>query len=265
MSGWREDELEKALLEAKARIESMVALHRDRSSQEQLITVVDNAYDVVLETAGGLVKEARTSIDIIHARRPSRMDRLQRRGDQVERGLLYGAQEGVTIRLLTTPTLLDDDFVREQLGRERPVAIRVAHMPPLQALIVDDSVALVVAESAAGRRTSVIRVAELLHSLRMLFESIWKDAFRAGERFVFGDRTRAAFARRILRYLQAGVTDEVAARELTVSVRTYRRYVADIMSQLGGESPPPAWVFSPRPGVFSSPPGEEKKRPKPRS
>ncbi|MGW7757819.1 LuxR family transcriptional regulator [Streptomyces violaceusniger] len=257
MSGWREDELEKALLEAKARIESMVALHRDRSSQEQLITVVDNAYDVVLETAAGLVKEATTSIDIIHARRPSRADRIQRRTDQDERALLYGAQEGVTMRLLTTPTLLDDDFVREQLGRERPVAIRVAHMPPLQALVVDDSVALVVAESAAGRRTSVIRVAELLHSLRMLFDSIWKDAFRAGERFVFGDRTRAAFARRILRYLQAGVTDEVAARELTVSVRTYRRYVADIMSQLGANSRFQAGVRAAELGLLPPTPGTE--------
>jgi DNA-binding CsgD family transcriptional regulator len=76
----------------------------------------------------------------------------------------------------------------------------------------------------------------VLHTLHILFESVWSNAVPAGERIVFGDRDRAMLARQILSALRAGVTDEVAARELTVSVRTYRRYVAEIMALLGANS-----------------------------
>lgn len=236
MSHRREDELEQALLEVRALIESSVAIHRDRSAQEQLITSVENDYAAVLDTARALIEGASRSIEIVHARRPSASDLAVRHSERVERELLYGAADGVSVRLLTIPPLLDEEFVREQFGRERPVAVRVSRMPPLQALIVDGSAALVVAESSVGRRSSVIRVPEVLHTLRTFFENVWSDAVPVGETIVFGDRDRAALAQRILGALQAGVTDEVAARELTVSVRTYRRYVAEIMSLLGASS-----------------------------
>ncbi|GAA2711358.1 MULTISPECIES: LuxR family transcriptional regulator [Streptomyces] len=232
MSSSAEDELEHALLQVQALIESTVAIHRDRSFQEQLITVVDNDYGVVLDTAEALIRGARESIDIVHARHLAAEEQTGRS----ERGLIYGATERITVRLLSSPALLDEEFVREQLARERPVAIRVARVPPLQALVVDGRAALVVAESAVGRRASVIRLPEVLHTLQTLFESVWANAVPAGEPLVFGDRDRAALARQVLGALRAGVTDEVAARELAVSVRTYRRYVAEIMALLGASS-----------------------------
>ncbi|URN11094.1 hypothetical protein LUW77_01230 [Streptomyces radiopugnans] len=76
----------------------------------------------------------------------------------------------------------------------------------------------------------------MLQVLHTLFESIWCSSVPVGERIAFGDRDRALLIRQILCALRAGVTDEVAARELTVSVRTYRRYVAEIMTLLGASS-----------------------------
>ncbi|MBL1081172.1 LuxR family transcriptional regulator [Streptomyces actinomycinicus] len=253
MSDRPEDELEQALLEVRALIESSVAIHRDRSAQEQLITAVENDYAAVLDTARTLIRGATRSIDIVHARPPSASDRAARPSDRAERELLYAAAEGVGVRLLTIPPLLDEEFVREQFGRHRPVAVRVSRMPPLQALIVDGSAALVVADSSVGRRSSVIRVPEVLHTLRTFFQSVWSDAVPAGETVVFGDRDRAALAQRILGALQAGVTDEVAARELTVSVRTYRRYVAEMMSLLGASSRFQAGVRAAELGLIPAP------------
>lgn len=129
VSDRREDELEQALLEVQALIESSVAIHRDRSVQEQLITAVDSSYGAVLDTARNLINGAARSIEIVHARRPSVSDQSARQSDRVERELLYGAAEGVCVRLLTVPPLLDEEFVREQFGRERPVAVRVARIP----------------------------------------------------------------------------------------------------------------------------------------
>jgi hypothetical protein len=229
------DELEHALLEVQALIESTMAIHRGRSVRKQQIVTVEGGYGAVLDVAEELIASADRSIDIVHARMPAVSEQPDR-SERSERELIYGANESVSVRLLTSPTLLDESYVREQLGRPRPVAIRVARVPPLQALLVDGTTGLVVAESAVGRRASLIRAADVLHTLYTLFESVWSNAVPAGERIVFGDRDRAALARQILGALRAGVTDEVAARELTVSVRTYRRYVAEIMTLLGANS-----------------------------
>ncbi|MEV8597539.1 LuxR family transcriptional regulator [Streptomyces sp. NPDC052012] len=235
MSDSAEDDLEQALLQVQTLIESTVAIHRDRSLQEQRITVVEGGYAVVLQQARDLISGATRTIDIVHARMTG--DREEPgRGEGVERQLIYEASDTVMVRLLSSPALVDEDFVREQLGKERPVAIRIARVPPLQALMVDGTVALVVAESAVGRRASMIRAPELLHTLGTLFENVWRDAVPAGERVVFGNRDRGALARQILAALWAGVTDEVAARDLAVSVRTYRRHVAEIMALLGANS-----------------------------
>ncbi|MFJ4283619.1 TrmB family transcriptional regulator sugar-binding domain-containing protein [Streptomyces massasporeus] len=250
-----EDELEHALLRVQNLIESTVAIHRDRSLQEQQITVVDG-YREVLRLAEELIASATRTIDIVHARMPGAEEEAGR-SERSERQLIYGAADSVAIRLLTSPALVDEDFVREQLGLERPVAIRVARVPPLQALIVDSSVGLVVAESAVGRRASVIRAPELLHTLHTLFESVWRNAVPAGERIMFSNRDRGTLARQILGALWAGVTDEVAARDLAVSVRTYRRHVAEIMALLGANSRFQAGVRAVELGLLppAAPPG----------
>ncbi|MFD0025477.1 LuxR family transcriptional regulator [Streptomyces sp. NPDC058382] len=226
------DELEHALLEVRALIESTVALHRGRSARKQGIVTVEGGYGSTVEE---LITTATETIDIVHARVPG-CDEQSVRARRTEQELIHEASETVAVRQLSSPLLLDESFVREQIGRERPVEIRVARVPPLQALIVDGAVGLVVAESAAGLRASLIRTPDVLHTLHILFESVWSNAVPAGERIVFGGRDRATLARQILSALRAGVTDEVAARELTVSVRTYRRYVAEVMALLGASS-----------------------------
>jgi ATP/maltotriose-dependent transcriptional regulator MalT len=232
VSNGGDDELEHSLLQIRTLIESTVALHRNRNLQQSLITNLDNDYNIVLDEAQRLILSASRSIDIVHARRLGSDERSERS----ERDLIYGAREQVRVRLLTSPALLDEEYVREQLGRERPVSVRIARVPPLQAMIVDGSTALVVADSAVGRRASLIRVPEVLNTLQTLFENVWVRAVSAGERTMFGDRYRASLARQILGALQGGVTDEVAARDLAISVRTYRRHVAEIMSLLGANS-----------------------------
>ncbi|MQS12970.1 LuxR family transcriptional regulator [Streptomyces kaniharaensis] len=236
MSIEAEDELERALLEVRELIESTVAIHRDRNHRAQQIATVDGGYGPVLSTAANLIRGAVRSIDIVHARMPRTEEQEPGLDEFAERELIYAAAESIAVRLLATPAMIDEDFVREQLAKERPVAIRVARVPPLQALIVDGTTALVVAESATGVRASVIREPKVVYTLGSLYESVWRNAVPAGERIVFGDRDRAALAQQILSALRAGVTDEVAARELTVSVRTYRRHVAEIMTMLGAQS-----------------------------
>ncbi|MEV0913765.1 hypothetical protein AB0I93_05755 [Streptomyces sp. NPDC049967] len=127
-------------------------------------------------------------------------------------------------------------------------------MPPLQALVVDGRAALVVTESETGTRSSVLRIPEVLNTICSLFESVWSDADPAHRTIVFGDGERTALARRILGHLHAGVTDEGAARELTFSVRTYGRYVAEIMTLLGANSRFQMGVRAAKLGLIPTPP-----------
>ncbi|SCF87682.1 hypothetical protein GA0115255_1096714 [Streptomyces sp. Ncost-T6T-2b] len=235
----QESELGHALLQVQALIESTIAIQRDRSTKERLITSLESDYDAILDTAQQLIRSATKCIDIVHARPPrsGELDEVSEgRGEQPERDLIYGANEHVSVRLLTTPSMLDEEFVLEQREKEHPVGIRVTRLPPLQALIVDGRIALVVADSATGRYASLIRLPEMLNTLSIHFESIWRNAAPAWERIAFESWGRVKLARRILNALRAGVTDDVAAREMSVSVRTYRRYVAEIMVLLGATS-----------------------------
>ncbi|MGW2181167.1 LuxR family transcriptional regulator [Streptomyces sp. NPDC001732] len=242
------DAIERALLEVRAMIEMTVEQHRDRVSWDQLITAVDDNREAIVAEARKLVHQTRTSIDVVLAAGPSCGAESKRALHE----LLRAVPEAVRIRLLCTPVMIDEDFVRAQRAREQPAEVRVARVPPLQGLIVDGTVGLVAAESPTGRRASLIRVPDVIRTLNTLYEGIWRNAVPADGHIAFGDHSRAELARQILGALRAGVTDEVAARELTVSVRTYRRYVAEIMSLLGASSRFQAGVRAAELGLLGS-------------
>ncbi|MGW4234039.1 LuxR family transcriptional regulator [Streptomyces sp. NPDC004980] len=227
-----QDAIEQALLQVRALIESTVERHRNRVSWDHQIIAVDGQRGEVLSEARKLVLQARSSIDVVLASGPS--CGAEAKGSLRE--LTYMVPDSVRLRLLCSPAMIDEDFVREQLALGSPIEIRVARVPPLQAVIVDGSVALVSAESSTGRRASLIKVPDVISTLRTLYEGVWRNAVPAAARITFGDHCRTDLARQILGALRAGVTDEVAARELIVSVRTYRRYVAEVMTLLDASS-----------------------------
>ncbi|MFT2018300.1 response regulator transcription factor [Streptomyces sp. 796.1] len=146
------------------------------------------------------------------------------------------AQRPVRTRLLCAQGALDRQFVQRHCGGPVPLEVRVARMPLLAAVVVDGRAALVCADAAAGRRASTIRDPGVIATLRTLFVGIWRKSLAAGERPDSSDQGRKEMLRQILEWMRLGVTDEVAARELSVSVRTYRRYVAEMMSLLGADS-----------------------------
>ncbi|WP_236076159.1 LuxR family transcriptional regulator [Streptomyces coffeae] len=224
--------VEDVLRQVRELIDAAVTQHRGQLAGSRLINTVDGGYEEILRMAKELIDGAEETIDIIHGRDV----RLEGYPPDALRRLLRSDLDTIRVRVLSAPALLDEGFVQEQVGRERQVAIKVGRIPPIQALLVDGIRALVVAESALGRRASVVEAPEVLLALRTLMEGVWRGAVPAHERISFGDQARAAQARQILGFLREGVTDEVAARELTVSVRTYRRYVAEIMTLLGARS-----------------------------
>jgi hypothetical protein len=220
--------VELALLEVRGLIEATVLKHRHRLAQNSMITAVgaEREEDVKVSCLR-LVDDATETVDAVLA------DAEYAEAVRAVYAKLATEKPELRIRLLCTQGVLDLGLVHPDVLERPCVEVRVARVSMLQAMIVDSRAALVTAPSAAGRQASVIRSATVIRTLGPLFESLWQHAVAVTDRIDLEERNWAKAPARILECLQAGVTDEAAARELSVSVRTYRRYVAEIMTLLG--------------------------------
>jgi DNA-binding NarL/FixJ family response regulator len=76
----------------------------------------------------------------------------------------------------------------------------------------------------------------LVGAVYALFEAAWETATDL-KAFLRGEQPHLdAESRRVLRALGSGATDETAARELGMSLRTYRRRVAELLDALDAGS-----------------------------
>jgi DNA-binding NarL/FixJ family response regulator len=225
------DDFEKDLLEARSLIDRMMAKHRDRMARDALVSELRAEDGKVASSARTMIMEAKESVDVLLSGDPS-----VARAVNAAVGELLASGAQVAVRMLCTRGTLDRKLAERATGADAALKLRIFAMAPLTAVIVDQSEALVCAESAVGVRASMIRSASVIRALGSLADTIWKSSTVTADRISFGDRVRSDTVRQVLSCLRLGLTDEVAARELEVSVRTYRRYVAEIMTLLGAES-----------------------------
>lgn len=75
----------------------------------------------------------------------------------------------------------------------------------------------------------VVRSVELVRLLRTLFDTLWRSGIPHQRDAMAFDEDR----RRLLELLATGLKDEAIARHLSVSLRTVRRRVADLLDHLG--------------------------------
>ncbi|TWD81305.1 regulatory LuxR family protein [Kribbella amoyensis] len=147
----------------------------------------------------------------------------------VRPGLRYRAIYPDTAR--TAPTLC------RHLGAMSVAGVAVRTMPqvPLNALIIDGAIAVLPADSSNGS-VAVLRLNSVVATATELFERVWPDAVPLSDSDTPVDTDLTQRDREMLRLLALGVTDEVAAAQLGISVRTVRRMVSQIMSRLGARS-----------------------------
>ncbi len=227
------DSVEEALLQARELIESTVNLHRRTAARNSIVTlerdeaVAANAIEV-------LIGQARHGVS---AALPEGGDRAKAVGAAVGR-LTAGGRKRIPARLLCTPESLGESAVRTVAERGGAhVQLRVTEAVA-ETLIVDGRVAMVRSRLERGGEevVSVIEDPALVRALDLLFAGAWGNAVQPAEHEWISERLRTEPARRILERLCQGYTDDVAAREVEVSLRTYRRHVAEIMRGLGASS-----------------------------
>ncbi|MFJ3787963.1 DNA-binding response regulator [Kitasatospora sp. NPDC090091] len=146
---------------------------------------------------------------------------------------------GLTMRKLYTRRALADPESHKRLLRiaASGIEVRISDGPlAREAIIIDRRTAILAGAPVRGVRTfTVVQTPEVVEGVRSLFRATWETATD------LADCTAAPplltdQARQILQALAAGHTDETGARLLGLSLRTYRRRVAELMVILGANS-----------------------------
>lgn len=111
--------------------------------------------------------------------------------------------------------------------------VRVAPEIPTRLAIVGPQAVLHDHHGIGSAQRLLIRQPALVSALRALFEQLWERAMPVTEA---GVRRRSDARRLLVEHLAAGEKDEQIARALGVSLRTVRRRIAAMMTELGVDS-----------------------------
>ncbi|MEU1015991.1 TrmB family transcriptional regulator sugar-binding domain-containing protein [Streptomyces sp. NPDC005900] len=217
------------LLEARRLVETAVDRHR---SEGRLVAALDPDEGSVGAATEQVVASAGRTLAVV----------LSGKGEEETLQLIghlgRAAARGVEVQLLGRVGLLEDRVLAEHLDKYAPgVEARLARGPLQEMVLADGAAGVVWSRSGLDVREAVlVHASAVLRNLRTLFSVSWSGSAALSDYRSLSDRSRSALARRILLALNSGRTDEVAARELGMSVRTYRRNVAEITRELGANS-----------------------------
>jgi DNA-binding CsgD family transcriptional regulator len=147
---------------------------------------------------------------------------------------------GVRLYKLFTPCALDDPLGAEhiRLIAAAGARVRISSAPlPHETIIVDSRIAILAGGGTGPERDfSVITVPDVVDNVRSLVLSAWQNATDLADHEAARVPHIDQHGLTILRTLSEGQKDETAARQLGLSVRTYRRRVAELMDALGASS-----------------------------
>lgn len=155
---------------------------------------------------------------------------------------LLDVREGVERRLILDTALLDDDaaMAHAEHSRSQGQLVAVAHGLPFSALLSDSSIGVIdlTAFDTHGEGSAELRATTAVQALGRLCQEIWDLSTPYGADLQSGlqrlDRLPLTERdQRILTLLATGASDQVIARQTSVSVRTVERRVRYLMNHLG--------------------------------
>lgn len=143
-------------------------------------------------------------------------------------------------RKLLSPVALADEGARAHLrlvqNQGAPTRISGSLLPHETILIDRRVMILAGAETPAGREYTVTTSQILVDGVHALFQALWDTAVDPDTYLRKNIPQVDADGRTILKALGSGLTDESAAKRLGLSLRTYRRRVAELMAKLEADS-----------------------------
>ncbi|WP_299954176.1 hypothetical protein [uncultured Modestobacter sp.] len=148
-------------------------------------------------------------------------------------------RRSVTTRVLCEPGWAADPETAAEVRLRLDAGARVGVITrvPHWLAVIDRRVALLGSDPRLETsEVVVVRECRVIAELCGLFSSLWQRSRSFGDVRADESTPCPRRHRQVLELMNRGVTDETAAKEMAVSVRTYRRYVAEVMDSLGIQS-----------------------------
>ncbi|MEU6479418.1 hypothetical protein ABZ858_21495 [Streptomyces sp. NPDC047017] len=219
-----------ALNQARALIESVEADRRYRARPERFLSTRDEA--VLRRTLARLAGGDVPGIGVLLPDNGSEDEVLR-----VASACRAGARDDTVVRLLCAPAVSHLEPVRDAVGSLGPSELRTSQGALREAVLLPGRIAVIWPDlGTEARQALIVRDVAVVGALSGLFAVAWANGSPPADRPHQGDRARSEVGRRILASLMAGQIDEVAARALGMPLRTYRRYIAEIMREMGARS-----------------------------
>ena len=199
---------------------------------EQVFTVRGDAE--LVERAGHLFESVQTEF-LCAARDLATWSQPEARAS-VRSRMRAADSAGLTVRKLLSPVALVDERARAhvRLVQSQGALVRISgSLLPHETIIIDRRVMILAGqETPAGREYNVTTSQVLVDGVHSLFRAVWDAADDLDTYLRSNVPHLDADGRVILEALGSGLTHESAARRLGVSLRTYRRRVAELMEKL---------------------------------
>ncbi|MEU8777263.1 LuxR C-terminal-related transcriptional regulator [Streptomyces sp. NPDC048606] len=143
---------------------------------------------------------------------------------------------GAEVRMILPSRLLGDDEALTHLCElaRRGADIRLSPHRLPTTTVFDGSLALVDCAGGRNQGLAVVRDLDTARAMAVLHDAVWDGAVDLAS--VCGNWADDENVLRVLRTLSQGHTDEKASRDLGLSLRTYRRHIASLMTRLDATS-----------------------------
>lgn len=147
---------------------------------------------------------------------------------------------GVRVRVMCPHRSRADFASRARVDRliEAGADIRTVSRVPQASVVFDGSLAVMFGPAGAlGPTARQVRDAEVVRFVMDMFDQLWESAAAyAPEEPGYAEDVADDLQRSIARLMAQGLTDEVVARRLDMSVRTCRRHIAALLRSLDSVS-----------------------------
>jgi DNA-binding CsgD family transcriptional regulator len=238
-------------------LDAAFALHLDDVRSQRLLgrrtaTIIDDPIDVQL--AVGQVLATATESAASWNTGPYRTPPPDE--SAVETAMLASPEairSGAQIRTLFSRDVTERPHDRDVVdaSADNGEEVRVAERLPMK-LVVADHRMVVLPLQPGGTPALFVGDTTIVRVFERFFDLIWQQAWpwNIGDT---GAPTARSRRRHVLTLLAEGQKDEAIARHLGLSARTVRRYITDMMNELGATSRFAAGVAAVRAGWFDSP------------
>lgn len=219
--------LEQDLLKIRSLVESMAAQRRSQTAKESLVTQLSVSTETLEGATEALMAQASETLCLIISERSETATAVTASFRRV--APLLAAK--ITVRVLVPPVAQAHYVLASPIPENSEM--RISELSGLAAVISDTNATLV---SNSPGNPALIRNSSVATNLKALFDAIWATATISDPHMRLWEQTPIEELGEVLDCLQEGLIDDVAARKLSMSVRTYRRYVADLMALLGSST-----------------------------